>query len=125
MSQVIKRQEEDPESPVDYEANGDCRSQYHDFRDAPSRIDRIFSFDLGINGLRIFPNVTKKDVTPWILRLAIVAMSINGNPIVRMSMLIRAIAIAHMVAMVHMLVEGLRDSQGHRFHDAEQPIQDP
>jgi len=42
-----------------------------------------------------------------------------------MSMLIRAIAIAHMMPMVHMLVEGLRDSQGHRFHDAEQPIQDP
>ena len=43
----------------------------------------------------------------------------------RMSVLIRSVAISHVVPVMHMFIEGLRDPQRHRFHDGEQPIQDP
>jgi hypothetical protein len=125
MSQVIKREKEDPEFPVYQEANGDGRSQYCDFCDTPSRIDRILSFDFGIDDFWIFPKVTEENIPPGVFRLAIVAVSIDGNPVMRMSLLIGTVAVAHMVPVMHVFVERLRNSQCHRFHDAEQPIQNP
>jgi len=125
MSQVIEREKEDPEFPVYYEPNCDGYSQYYNLRNSPPRVDRIFPFYLCVDFLWIFPKVAQENITPGVFRLSIMTMSIDGNPVVRVSMLIRAVAVAHMVPVMHMLVESLRNAQRNRFHDAEKSIQNP
>ncbi len=124
MSQIIKRQKEDPEFPVQDQANGDRGAQNNNFRNSPPRIDRVFSFDFGVDGLWIFAKVTEENVAPRILRLTVVAMPIDRNPVVGVSVLIRSVTIAHMVPVMDMLVERLGNPKGYRFHDTEQPIKD-
>jgi hypothetical protein len=122
MSQIVKREKEDPELPVQHEADGNCRSKHYDLRDTPARIDRVLSLNFGIDGFWIFPKIAEKNVAPRVFRLAILPMSIDRNPVMCMSMFIRAITISHVMPVMHMFIKGLRDSQRHRFHDAEQPI---
>jgi hypothetical protein len=124
MSQIIEREKEDPEFPVQRKANGDRRSQDDNFRNSPSRIDRIFSFDFGVDGFWIFPKVTEENVAPGVLRLTVMAVSIDRNPVVRVSVLIGPVAIPHMVPVMNMLVERLRNPKRYRFHDAEKSIKD-
>jgi hypothetical protein len=125
VTQIVEGQKVDPELPVQHKTDGNRGSQDGDLNDAPPRIDRILSFDFGVNRLWIFSEVAQKNITPGIFRLSIVAMSVNGNPVVCVSVLIGPVAIAHMMPVMHMLVECLGDAQRHRFHNTEEAIQDP
>ena len=40
-------------------------------------------------------------------------------------MLVRPVAVAEMVTVMNMLIEGLRNPKRHRFRDAEEPVQQP
>ena len=40
-------------------------------------------------------------------------------------MLVWSVAVTEMVAMVNVLIEGLRNPKRHRFHNAEEPVEDP
>src|SRR5215472_16316193 len=113
MPKIVKREKEDPKLPIQHEANCYRCSKHHDLRDSPSRIDRVLSFNFGVDGFWIFAQIAEENITPRVFRLAVVPMSINGNPVVRMSVLIRAIAISHMVPVMHMFIESLRDAEGH------------
>jgi hypothetical protein len=124
VSQIIEGQKIDPEFPVQEETDGNCGSEDSDLDDTPSRIDRILSFDFSVNGLWILPQVAQENVFPGIFGESIVAMSINGNPVVCVSVLIWPVAISHMMPVMHMLVECLGNPQRHGFHDAEEAIQD-
>src|SRR5262249_42625869 len=77
MPKIVKREKKDPELPVQQEANRYCCPKYNDLRDSPSRIDRVLSFDFGVDSLWIFAQIAQKNIAPRVFRLAIVSMSIN------------------------------------------------
>ena len=86
---------------------------------------RDFSFDFVINGFGIFPEIAEENVTPGIFSLTIVAVAINGNPVMAISVLVGSVAVPHVVPVVNMLVESLRDPHRHRKHEAEQSVENP
>ena len=50
-------------------------------------------------------------------------MPVNRNRIIRVSMLVWPVAVAEMMTVMNVLIEGLRNPKSHRFHDAEEPVQ--
>jgi hypothetical protein len=81
-----------------------------------------FPLNFRINHLWIFSNITEEDVAPGIFRLAIMSVSIDGNPVVALPVLVRSVAIPHVMTMMHMFVKRLRIPKSHRLHDAKQPV---
>ena len=125
VSQVIKGEKIDPEFPIQNQTDRDRRPKNDNFGDSPLCIDSVFPFDFGVDCFGIFAEITEENVAPWIFRLAIVSMAIDGNPVLAIAVLVWPVAISHVVPMMHIFVKGLGDSQRHRQHDAVQPIQYP
>lgn len=125
LPEIIERQKEKPKLPVQNEANGDGCPQNCNLGNAPTGIDPVLSFNFPIDRLRIFAEVTQENITPWVFRLPIASVPVNRNPIIRVSMLVGPVAVAEMVAVMNVLIEGLRNPKRHRFHDAEEPVQNP
>ena len=125
VSQIIKGEKIDPELPIQKQTDRDRGPKNHDFGDTPLRVDLVFPFDLGVDSFGIFPQITEENVAPRIFRLTIVSVAIDGNPVMALAVFIRPVAVSHVMAMMHMLVEGLGDAQRHRQHDTVQPIQYP
>lgn len=50
-------------------------------------------------------------------------VAVDRNPIMAISVLIRSVAIAHMMPVMHMFIEGLGNSESDRQHYTEQAIQ--
>src|SRR5215469_7978844 len=69
--------------------------------------------------------ITKEDVAPGILRFTIVSVPVDRDPIVTIPVLIRSVAIAHMVPVMHMFVKGLGNPERDRQHHTEQTVQYP
>jgi hypothetical protein len=40
-------------------------------------------------------------------------------------MLVWPVAVAEMMTVMNVLIEGLRNPKSHRFHDTEEPVQQP
>jgi len=125
LPQIIEWQEEEPKLPVQNETDGDGHPENCNLGNSPTSIDSVLSFDFPIDRLRIFPEVTQENVAKRVFGFAILPVPVNRNPIVSVSMLIRPVAVAEMVAVMNVLIEGLRNPKRHRFHDAEEPVEDP
>ena len=123
VSQIIKGKKIDPEFPIQNQTDRDRRSKNHYFDDSPPGVDPVFTFDFAVDCFGIFPEITEENVAPWIFCLAIVSMAIDRNPIMAIAVLVWPVAISHVVPMMHIFVKRLGNSQRHRQHDTEQPIQ--
>lgn len=62
MPEIVKGKKEQPELPIQDHADGNGRAKDHNLGYTPTRIGSILSFDLSVNGLGIFSQVTKEDV---------------------------------------------------------------
>jgi len=125
LPEIIEWQKEEPKLPVQNEADGDGCSQNYNLRNSPAGIDPVLSLDFPIDRLRIFPEVTQENVAKRVFGFAVLPVPVNRNPIVGVSMLVRPVAVAQMVTMMNVLIEGLRNPKRHRFHDTEEPVQQP
>ena len=123
LPEIIEWQKEEPKLPVQNEANANGCSQNYNLGNSPTCIDSVLSFDFPVNRLRILPDVTQEDIAKRIFGFAVLSMPINRNPIIGVSMLVRPVAVAEMVTVMNVLIEGLRNPNRNRFHDAEEPVQ--
>src|SRR5262249_42071025 len=125
LPQIIEWQEKEPKLPVQNETDGDGRPENCNLGNSPASIDPVLSFNFPVDRLRIFAEVTQENVAKRIFSFAVLSVPVNRNPIIRVSMLVRPVAIAEMVTVMNVLIEGLRNPERHRFHDAEEPVQKP
>ena len=57
------------------------------------------------------------------LRLAVIAVFIDGDPINRVAMFVRTISISSVMLHVNALIEDLTEADRNRLHDAEEPVE--
>src|ERR1700730_10975632 len=57
------------------------------------------------------------------LGLAVVSMSINGNPIGRLAAVVGPVRVSFVMCDMNAVVKNLAESDGDRFQNAEQPIE--
>src|SRR5438132_7989481 len=100
MPKVIEWQEEQDKLPVQDAHKNKEADECGNFEYAPIRIRSALTFDFSKDRFGIIPQIAQKDVAPDILRLALLAMPVDGQPIDGLSMLVRFIAIAHVMAMM-------------------------
>ena len=90
----------------------------------PQRTSRAPALpQLAFDRRRIVAEETEENVAPRILRFAIVAVSVNRNPIDRLAVFVRPIGVAFVMLHVHDVVIGLRKTTRDRLRDAEKAIQ--
>src|SRR5438270_154414 len=70
-------------------------------------------------GSWIIAKKAEKNIAPGILRFTIVPVTVNGNPVNGLAMLIGPISITFMMLHVDDIVIGLRKTAGDRLDDAE------
>ena len=123
MSDVIKRQKEQDKFPVQDAHENEETEEGGNFENAPVSVRAALSFDFSKDCFGIIAQIAEKDVAPDVLCLPIVAMAVNRQPIDRLSFFVWAVAVAHVMPMMDILVEGLRESKRHRFEHGEYSIQ--
>ena len=123
MSEIIERQEEDHEPPVQHKTCGERGDECGDFKNAPPGFGNTQPFDVVENFARVIAEVRKENIRPRILRPAIMAMLVDGKWVDGPAVFIRQIRIPHVMTAMHRFVKYLRETHRHRFHDAEQPIE--
>jgi hypothetical protein len=123
VPKVVKRNKIDPEFPIQDQAERDRRPENDNFGDTPLGVDRIFPFDLGINCFGIFAEIAEENVTPRIFCLAIVSVTIDGDPVLAIAVFVRPVTVSHVVPVVDIFIKCLGDPERHGQHDAVQPVQ--
>ena len=123
MPEVIERQEEQDKFPVQDAHENKETDERGNFTNTPIRIRTALAFDFRKDRLGIVSQIAEKDVAPDVLSLAIVAVAVDRQPINGLSFFIGPVAIPHVVPMMDIFVECLRESKRDRFHHSEDPIQ--
>ena len=77
MPQVIERQKEKDEFPIQNAQENKETEKRNDLEYAPIRVRRILSFDLRENRFWVVAHIAEKNVAPDILRFAIMAVPVN------------------------------------------------
>src|SRR5256885_7986881 len=76
------------------------------------------------NGLGIFAEETEEGITERMLRLTVVPMFVNRNPINRFAFFVRPIGVALVMLHVDAVVKDLAEPDADRFENAEEPVED-
>src|ERR1700730_17117606 len=107
MTEVIKRKKKQDKFPVQDAHENKETDECGNFDHAPVSICAALAFDLSEDRFWIIAQIAEKDVAPDILRLTIVAMSVNRQPVDGLSFFVGPVAVAHVMPMMDILVECL------------------
>lgn len=77
MPQIIKRQEEKHELPLEHEASNDQQHPGSDLEHPEFRIERASLLDVAIDRFRVVAKKTEEGIAPGALRLAVVPVFVN------------------------------------------------
>ena len=78
-----------------------------------------FAFQLLENRLGIFPKEAEEGVFERVLRVSVVAVFVNGDPVHRLSIFIGQVGIALMMLHMDALVKNLTEADRDRLQDAK------
>ncbi len=123
MAEVIERQEEKHELPVQKKTEREEAEECPDLEHAPDRVAAILAGDLAIDHLGIVPKITEKDVAPDVFGLALVPVPVDRQPVDRLARFVGPVAVAHVVPLVNVFVECLGETHGEGLDQAEDTIQ--
>ena len=123
VPKIIKRQEKQDEFPIQNAQENEETDKRHDLEDTPIRVRPVLSFDFRKNSLGVVAHVTEKDVAPDVFRFAIVSMSVNRQPVYGIAIIIRPVAVPHVMPVMHVFVECLGEPERERLHQTEYSIQ--
>ena len=122
VTEVLKRKEETDVAPVEYAKNDEGRDEKREFQDTPECLAWILAFQLLENRLGIFAEEAEEGVFERVLRVSVVAMLVNRNPVHRLSVFVGQIRIALVMLHVDAFVKDLAETDRDRLQDAEQSI---
>ena len=93
-----------------------------EFHDSPESLPWIFALQFLENRLWIFPEETEEGVFERMLRVSVVAVLVNRNPVHRLAMFIGQVGIALVMLHVDAFIKDLAEADRDRLQDAEQSI---
>jgi hypothetical protein len=119
VTEVVKRKKEANVTPVENAKNDEGGHKEREFEDTPESFPGILAFQFLENPLGIFSEETEESVFEWMLRVSVVAVLVNRNPVHRLSIFVGQVGIA--LVMLHMdaLVKNLTEADRDRLQDAK------
>ena len=119
VTEVVKRKKETDVAPVEYAKNDEGRDEKREFQDTPECLAWILALQFLEHGLRIFPKEAEEGVFERVLRVSVVAVLVNRNPVHRLSIFIGQVGIALMMLHMDALVKNLTEADRDRLQDAK------
>src|ERR1700733_13488623 len=123
MTEIIKRDVKQYEFPIENAGKHNQTHPGYDLKNAEVGVEGFTFFDLAINLFRIVAEKAEEHIAPHIFRLIVVAMTINRDRINRFTGLIRTVAIALMMPVMHQIVKLLGKPHGYRKQPTESVVQ--
>ena len=122
VTKIVKRKKKTDVTPVENAKNDERRDKKHEFQDAPVSLAWIFAFQFLENRFGIFAEEAKESVFERVLRVSVVAVLVNRNPVHRLSMFVGQVRIALVMLHVDAFIKDLTETDRDRLQDAEQSI---
>ena len=124
MAEIEKRQEiENHVAPVEEEHHEEPAGECRQLDISPDELAAAAFPQFPANCTNIVAEKTEEDVTPGVLRFAIVPVFVDRDPIGRFTVLIWPIGIAFMMLHVHRIVICLRKTARNRLGDSKEAIE--
>src|SRR5436190_12446432 len=124
MAEVPEANEKNDIVPVEDAKRDERADEQDELGHAPERFAFVLPHQRVENRLGIFTEETEERVAERMLRLAVVAMFVNRDPIDRLTLVVRPIRVPLVMLHVDAVVENLAEPDTDGFENAEETVQD-